>query len=168
MSIGMYQLLVPSTLRTLTNLRAILSKAAAHCEAKKIDPQALIRYRLFPDMLPFTFQVQVACDIPKGCVARLAGVEAPKFEDNEQTFAELEARIEKTIAFIKSVTPEQIDGTEAKAVTLKTPRGELNFEGLGYVQGFVLPNLYFHTATAYNILRHNGVELGKMDFLGKP
>lgn len=168
MSIGMHQLLVPPTVRALGNLRAILAKAAAHCEARKIDPQALIRYRLYPDMLPLTFQIQVACDITKGAVARLAGVEVPKFEDNEQSFAELEARIEKTLAFIKTLGPAPIDGTEAKAIVLKTPRGEMNFEGLGYVQGFVLPNLYFHVATAYNILRHNGVELGKMDFLGKP
>lgn len=168
MSIGMYQLAVPTLLRALSNLRAVLAKADAHCAAKKIDPLVLTRYRLFPDMLPLTFQVQVACDMSKGCVARLSGVEAPKFEDNEQSFAELDERIERTIAFVKSVSPGQIDGTEAKAITLKTPLGELNFEGLNYVQSFVLANLYFHSATVYNILRHNGVELGKMDFLGKP
>lgn len=168
MSIGMYQLAIPPIVRALENLRHLLSKAAAHCEARKIDPAALIQFRLYPDMRPLTFQVQVACDMAKGCVSRLAGVEAPKFEDNEQSFADLESRIERTLAFVRGVTAEQIDGSECKAVTLKTPRGELNFQGLGYVQGFVLPNVYFHTATAYNILRHNGVEIGKMDYLGKP
>lgn len=168
MSVGMFQLVVPSTLRTLTNLRAILAKAAAHCETRKIDPLVLTRYRLFPDMLPLTFQIQVACDIPKGAIARLAGVEAPKLEDKEQSFGELQERIDKTISFIQTVSASQVDGTETKPITLKTPRGDLNFEGLSYVQGFVLPNLYFHATTAYNILRHNGVELGKMDFLGKP
>jgi hypothetical protein len=168
MSIGMYQLAIPPVIRALENLRHLLSRGAAHCEARKIDPAALIQYRLFPDMRPLTFQVQVACDMGKGCVARLAGVEAPKFEDNEQTFADLESRIERTVAFLRGVSASQIDGTEDKAVTLKTPRGDLNFQGLGYVQGFVLPNVYFHCTTAYNILRHNGVEVGKMDFLGKP
>lgn len=168
MTIGMYQLAVPSLQRALTNLRAVLAKAAAHCEEKKIDATVLTRYRLYPDMLPLTFQVQVACDMSKGCVSRLSGLDAPKFEDNEQTFAELDARIEKTLAFIKSASPAQINGTETKAVTLKTPRGDLNFEGLSYVQAFVLPNIYFHCTTAYNILRHNGIELGKMDYLGRP
>ena len=168
MSIGMYQLAIPPIVRALENLRHLLSKGAAHCEARKIEPAALIHFRLFPDMRPLTFQVQVACDMAKGCVARLAGLEAPKFEDNEQTFADLESRIERTLAFVRTATAAQIDGTESKAVTLKTPRGDLNFEGLSYVQGFVLPNVYFHTTTAYNILRHNGVEVGKMDFLGKP
>jgi uncharacterized protein len=167
MSIGMYQLTIPPVMRALENLRHILSKGAAHCEARKLDPAALIQFRLFPDMRPLTFQVQVACDMAKGCVARLAGVEAPKFEDDEQSFADLESRIDRTLAFVRGVSAAQIDGTEDKPVTLKTPRGDLNFQGLGYVQGFVLPNVYFHCTTAYNILRHNGVEIGKMDFLGK-
>jgi uncharacterized protein len=168
MSIGMYQASVPPLVRTLTNLRHILSKGAAHCEARKIDAAALVGFRLYPDMRPLSFQIQVACDMSKGCVARLSGLEAPKFEDNEQTFAEFDARIEKTLAFIQSASAAQIDGTETKLVVLKTPRGELAFEGLSYVQGFVLPNVYFHVTTAYNILRHNGVELGKFDYLGKP
>lgn len=168
MPISMYDLTVPSLVRILTNLRGLLDKAAAHAEAKKVDPLALTRFRLYPDMLPFTFQVQVACDMSKGCVARLAGLEAPKFDDSEQTFAELSARIDKTLDFVRSARREQIEGTESKAVTLKSPRGDLNFDGQTYVQFFVLPNIYFHAATAYNILRHNGVEIGKMDFLGKP
>lgn len=168
MSIGMYQLAIPPVVRALENLRHILARGAAHCETRKIDPSALIQFRLYPDMRPLTFQVQVACDMAKGCVARLSGAEAPRFEDNEQTFADLESRIERTLAFVRATRAEQIDGTEEKPVTLKTPRGDLNFQGLTYVQGFVLPNVYFHCATAYNILRHNGVEIGKMDFLGKP
>jgi len=168
MSIGMYQASVPPIVRALENLRHLLSKASAHCEARKIDPAALIQYRLFPDMRPLTFQVQVACDMAKGCVSRLSGVDAPKFEDNEQSFADLESRIERTVAFVRSVTASQVDGSEEKPVTLKTPRGDMNFVGLSYLQGFVLPNVYFHCTTAYNILRHNGVEIGKMDFLGKP
>lgn len=168
MSIGMYQLAIPPVVRALENLRHILARGAAHCEARKIDPSALIQFRLYPDMRPLTFQVQVACDMAKGCVARLSGAEAPKFEDNEQTFADLESRIDRTLAYLRGTKAEQIDGTEEKPVTLKTPRGDLNFQGLAYVQGFVLPNVYFHTATAYNILRHNGVEIGKMDYLGKP
>lgn len=168
MSIGMYQLAIPPVVRALENLRHILARGAAHCEARKIDPSALIQFRLYPDMRPLTFQVQVACDMAKGCVARLSGGEAPKFEDNEQTFADLESRIDRTLAYLRGIKAEQIDDTEEKPVTLKTPRGDLNFQGLAYVQGFVLPNVYFHCATAYNILRHNGVEVGKMDFLGKP
>ena len=168
MSIGMYQLAIPPVVRALENLRHILTKGAAHCEARKIDPAALVQFRLYPDMRPLTFQVQVACDMAKGCVARLSGVEAPRFEDTEQTFKDLDSRIERTLAFLRSVSASQMDGSEDKAVTLKTPRGDLNFQGLGYVQDFVLPNVYFHCTTAYNILRHNGVEIGKMDFLGKP
>ncbi len=168
MSIGMYQASVPPIVRALENLRHLLSKASAHCEARKILPAALIQYRLFPDMRPLTFQVQVACDIAKGCVSRLSGVDVPKFEDTEQTFADLESRIDRTVAFVRSVPASQVDGSEEKPVTLKMPRGDMNFVGLSYLQGFVLPNVYFHCTTAYNILRHNGVEIGKTDFLGKP
>lgn len=167
MSLSMYQQSVPVLVRSLGNLRAFLAKAAAHCEARKIDPLALTSFRLYPDMFPMSRQVQIACDISKGCVARLSGVNAPVFEDTERTFAELDARIEKTLAYVRSVPADQIDGTEGKAIVIKTPRGDLNFEGQGYVQNFVLPNVYFHSATAYSILRHNGVEIGKMDFLGQ-
>lgn len=167
-TLTMYSASVPVLMRALGNLRHLLAKASAHCEARKIDPATLIGFRLFPDMRAFSFQVQVACDMSKGCIARLSGTEAPKFEDNEQSFADFDARIEKTLSYIKSVAPSLIDGTEGKPIVMKTPRGELNFEGLSYLQNFVLPNVYFHIATAYNILRHNGVEIGKMDFLGKP
>jgi len=168
MSLGMYQSSIPALVRALGNLRNILIKAAAHCEAKKIDPAALIGFRLFPDMLPLASQVRIACDMSKGCVARLGGVEAPKFEDNETTFAQLDARIEKTLAFLATATPAMIDGSETRTVTIKTPRGDLNYEGQTYLQFFLLPNVYFHCTTAYNILRHNGLEIGKFDFIGAP
>lgn len=167
MSLSMYQQSVPVLVRALGNLRAFLAKGAAHCEAKKLDPFALTSFRLYPDMFPMSRQVQIACDISKGCVARLSGATAPVFEDTERTFAELDARIEKTLAFVRSIPADQIDGTENKAVVIKTPFRDLNFEGQDYVQKFVLPNVYFHSATAYNILRHNGVDVGKMDFLGQ-
>lgn len=167
MPLSMYTLSIPPVLRSLSNLRALLDKAAAHAEANKIDPLALTSFRLYPDMLPLRSQVQIACDVAKGCAARLSGVDAPKFDDNEHTFAELQARIDKTVDFIGSVKAEQIDGTETKPIVLKTPFGERHFEGLGFAQSFVLPNVYFHCATAYNILRHNGVVLGKLDFLGR-
>ena len=151
----------------LRNLSTLLDKAQAHCEAKKIDPLALTGYRLFPDMFPMTRQVQIACDTAKGAVARLAGVEIPKHEDSEQTFGELKVRIAKTIDFIESVKPERIDGTEDKEIVLPMRSGERRFSGLQYLLGFAYPNFYFHVTTAYNILRHNGVEIGKMDFIGK-
>lgn len=166
MSLGMYASSVPAILRALGNLRAVLAKGAAHCEARKIDPAVLVGSRLYPDMLPLASQVRIACDIGKGCVARLSGVDAPKFEDTETTFAELDARIAKTLDFVKSATAAQIDGSESKSVVLKTPRGDMPFTGEDYLRFFVLPNVYFHCTTAYNILRHNGVELGKLDFLG--
>ncbi|TDU30744.1 hypothetical protein DFR24_0098 [Panacagrimonas perspica] len=168
MSLGMYQSSIPALVRALGNLRQILAKAASHCEAKKIDPAVLIGFRLFPDMLPLASQVRIAGDMAKGSAARLGGLEVPKFEDNETTFAELDARIDKTLAFLATVTPAQIDGSEKRTVTIKTPRGDLNFEGQSYLQFFLLPNVYFHCTTAYNILRHNGVEIGKMDFIGAP
>lgn len=167
MSLSMYTASVPAFVRVLGNLRAILEKAAAHAEARKLDPAALISFRLYPDMFPLSRQVQIATDMTKGCVARLADAEMPKYEDNETSFAELIARVDQTLSFIKGFKPEQIDGSEDKAIQLKSPRGELNFSGQQYLQFFVLPNLYFHAATAYNILRHNGVELGKQDFLGR-
>jgi len=168
MSISMYQVSVPVFVRALSNLRAILEKGEAHAEAKKFKPEVLLNDRLAPDMHPLTRQVQIATDQVKGCAARLAGVEVPKFEDNEASFEDLYARIDKTVAFIKSLKPEQIDGSENKDVSLPTPRGPLEFKGQPYLLFFVHPNLYFHCTTAYAILRHNGVELGKMDFIGKP
>ena len=167
MSMSMYQAGVPAILHYLSTLSAIIDKAAAHCAARKIDPTVLVNFRLAPDMLPFSRQVQIASDVVKGGAARLAGVEMPSFPDTEATFDELKARIAKTGAFVKSVTPAQIDGTEAKEITLKSPNGELKFAGNQYLTGFVLPNFYFHVTMAYAILRHCGVEIGKNDFLGR-
>jgi hypothetical protein len=168
MIISMYQASVPRFISILTNLSAILDKAHAHVEARKIDPAALTTYRLFPDMLPMTRQVQIACDAAKGAVARLAGVDVPKHEDTEQTFAELKARIAKTIEFVQSIKPVQLDGTEDKDITLKLGGKDTTFKGMQYLLGNALPNCYFHVTTTYNILRHNGVEIGKRDYLGNP
>ena len=166
MTISMHQASAPRFANTLRNLSAILDKAQAHCEAKKIEPAALTQARLFPDMFPFTRQVQIACDTAKGAVARLAGVEVPKHEDTEQTFAELQARIAKTIDFVQSVGAAKVDGSESREVVLKMRGGEVKFTGQQYLLGHAWPNFYFHVTTAYNILRHNGVELGKRDFIG--
>jgi uncharacterized protein len=168
MTISMYQASVPSLVRSLTNLVAILEKGAAHAEAKKIDPAVLINSRLYPDMLPLVRQVQIASDIARRGVARLAGLEAPKMEDTETSFAELVDRLQKTTAYLETLTSEQIDGSEAKSISLPMGKDTLTLAGLPYLLAFVLPNVYFHVTTAYNILRHNGVELGKIDFLGKP
>jgi len=164
----MYQASAPRFANILRNLAAILDKAEAHCAAKKIDPAAITTARLYPDMFAFTRQVQIACDSAKGAVARLAGVEIPKHEDTEQTFAELKARIAKTIDFLESVSASKIDGSEEKEVVLQMRSGERRFKGLQYLLGHAYPNFYFHVTTAYNILRHNGVEIGKADFIGKP
>jgi len=168
MSISMYLASGQPTIRTLTNLRAILEKAAAHAEAREIDPSVLVNARLYPDMLPLSAQVQIATDNAKGSVSRLAGLEPPKYEDNETTLAELVARLDKTIALLKTFRPEQIDGSEDKTITLKVPNRTLTFKGMPYLLEYALPNIYFHVVTAYAILRHNGVELGKMDYMGKP
>jgi hypothetical protein len=163
----MYQASAPRFVNMLNNLAALLDKAQAHTEAKKLDPAALTTFRLYPDMFPLARQVQIACDTAKGAVARLAGLEIPKHEDTEQTLAELKARIAKTVAFIESVKPAQVDGSEAKEIVMKMRAGEVRFEGLQYLMAFAYPNFYFHVTTAYAILRHNGVEVGKRDFLGK-
>ena len=167
MSISMYQATVPSFIRALSNLSAVLGKGAAHAEARKIDPAVLLNSRLYPDMFPLVRQVQIASDMVKGGAARLAGVEPPPYADTETSFAELQARIERTIEFMKTLKPEQIDGSETRAIALVNRLGTLNFTGIEYLNAFVLPNLYFHSAMAYNILRHSGVELGKQDFLGR-
>lgn len=168
MSITMYDATIPPLRRALTNLLHILDKAAGHAEKQNIDPAVLVNMRLFPDMFPLARQVQIATDVAKGCAARLAGLEPPKYEDNEQSFPELKARVEKTLAFLDSVAPDQIAGSETRTVTLKVGKDTLTFQGLGYLQHFVLPNVYFHVTTTYAILRHCGVELGKRDFLGSP
>jgi len=166
MSISMYQASAPRFARLLRNLSAILAKAQAHADAKKLDAAALTGYRLFPDMFPLTRQVQIACDTAKGAVARLAGMEPPKHEDTEQSFADLQARIAKTLDFVESVKADKIDGSETREVVLKMRAGELRLKGLDYLLSHAYPNFYFHVTTAYNILRHNGVEIGKRDFVG--
>jgi len=167
MNISMYQASAPRFARMLRNLSALLDHGQAYCEAKKIEPGVITGARLYPDMYPLTRQVQIACDTAKGAVARLAAVEAPKHEDTEQTFAELKGRIAKTVDFIESVKAEKIDGAEDREIVLKMRSGERKFNGLQYLLGFAYPNFYFHVTTAYNILRHNGVEIGKTDFIGK-
>ncbi|OGI66371.1 MAG: hypothetical protein A2W18_13395 [Candidatus Muproteobacteria bacterium RBG_16_60_9] len=167
MNISMYQSSVPVFVRMLNNLAEILKKAAAHAETKKIDPAVLLQTRLYPDMFALARQVQIATDTAKGCAARLAGVEPPRYEDKESSFPELLARIDKTIAYAKSIKPDQIDGSEDRPIVLKVRDQSINFTGLAYLLNFALPNFYFHVATAYDLLRHNGVELGKQDFLGR-
>lgn len=167
MNISMYNASIPVMIKMLGNLETILDKAIAHAAARKIDDAAFVEARLFPDMFTFARQIRVATDMAKGAGARLAGVEIPKFEDNEKTLAELKARLRKAVDFLKTLTPAQIDGTEDKAITLTAGKNTFNFKGLDYVNAWVLPNFYFHVTTAYNLLRHGGVEIGKMDFLGK-
>jgi uncharacterized protein len=164
----MYQASAPRFVNALRNLSAILDKAQAHAEGKKIDQAALTNFRLYPDMFPMKRQVQIACDTAKGAVARLAGVEVPKHEDTEETFAELKARIAKTIAFVESIKSTQIDGSEEKNIHLKLGPREVDYKGMQYLLGHALPNFYFHVTTAYDILRHNGVELAKRDYLANP
>lgn len=166
MTLGMYAATVPMLKTLLTALSGVLDKGAAFAQAKKIDETVLTGDRLAPDMFALARQVQVATDQAKGGVARLAGVEIPAYEDNEKTFAELKARIAKTVAFIDSIKPAQIDGGEEREVVLKMRAGETRMKGQRYLFGYVIPNVLFHCTTAYNILRHNGVEVGKKDFLG--
>ena len=168
MKISMHQASAPRFANTLKNLSAILDKAQAHADAKKLDPKVFTAARLYPDMFPMARQVQAACDTAKGAVARLAGVAIPAHEDTEQTFEELKARIAKTIAFIQTVQPAQIDGSEEREVVLKMRSGEIKFKGMQYLLGHALPNFYFHVTTAYDLLRHNGVEVGKRDYIGTP
>ncbi len=168
MNISMYQASVPRFANMLGNLGGILDKAAAHAAAKKIDPAVLLASRLYPDMFALARQVQIACDNAKGAVARLAALEVPKHEDTEKTFDELQARIAKTVAFVNSVRPEQIDGSEDRNIRLKLGRHEVDWKGMQYLLGFALPNFYFHVMAAYAILRHDGVELGKQDYIGSP
>ena len=166
MSASMFTASVPVYTQFLTALSAILKKAAAHAEAKKIDPSVLINARLSPDMFALARQVQIATDHAKGSLARLAGVEIPSYADTEATFDELEARIQKTLAFVKTFKPEQIDGTEGKEIVLTFGTQKFPFNGQTYLIQFALPNFYFHTTMAYAILRENGVEIGKRDFMG--
>ena len=166
MTISMYQASVPYFLQLLGSLKKLLARGAAHAEQRNFDPMVLFNARLAPDMLPLVKQVQIASDNAKGCVARLAGIDPPKFDDTEATYAQLTERIDKTVAFLKTVKAEQVDGSEGRDIVLKFPNNTFEFKGLGYLTGFAIPNFTFHVVTAYNILRHNGVEIGKRDFLG--
>ena len=166
MSLSIYQISVPVFIRMLGNLSAILAKAEAHAQARSIEPTVLLNARLAPDMFPLARQVQIASDAAKGCAARLAGVEIPSYADEEKSFADLQARIAKTVDYLKGFKPEQFEGAENRDIHIKTPSRELQFKGLDFLLGFANANFYFHVTTTYAILRHNGVELGKMDFLG--
>jgi hypothetical protein len=164
----MYTTSVPALRQILGSLDAIMKKAEAHAEAKKIQPAVLLQARLFPDMFPFIRQVQIACDFAKGIAARLAGAEVPVHEDNEQTFEDLHARVAKVLAFIDSVDAAKFEGSEGREIVLRpgTPR-EQKLSGQAFLVNYALPQFYFHVTTAYAILRHNGVEIGKMDYVGK-
>jgi hypothetical protein len=166
MSLSMYQASAPVFLKNLTAMAKILTKAKEHVEAKKIDEQAFIQARLFPDMLAFPKQIQIAADAAKFAVARLAGVDAPSFEDNETTFDQLLDRVNKTIAFIETINPEQIDGSEDKDINLVRAGNPVTFKGQPYLLEQTYPNFYFHLTVAYALLRQGGVEIGKLDFLG--
>lgn len=162
----MYDITIPPLKRILTNLSAVLKKGEHHADAKKIDHSIFLNARLAPDMYPLIHQVQIATDMSKGAAARLAGVEIPKYEDNETTFADLQARITKTLAFMDSIKPAQLEGSENRDIVITVRKTNLTFKGQIYLLNWVNPNVYFHVTTAYNILRHHGVELGKMDYLG--
>ena len=166
MSISMYQASIPVFLHTLDNLSNILKKAASHAEQRKIDPSVLLASRLYPDMFPLLRQVQIAADLAKGASARLAGIERPVHEDNETTFDDLQARIEKTRAFLGTLTSHQIDGSEERPITLTIRGKDFQFAGQPYLLQFALPNFYFHVTISYAILRHCGVALDKPDFIG--
>ncbi len=166
MQITMFRASVPVFTRNLKNLIAILGKAEVWATEKKIEQSVLLNYRLAPDMFTFTRQVQIATDMTKGCVSRLAGVDIPSYDDKEATFGELIARLNKCIDYINSITPGQIDGSERKVITLKRPTGDVVYEGLPYLLEYVQPNVYFHCVTAYAILRHCGMPLSKTDFIG--
>ena len=167
MALSMYQASVPVFVKTLGNLAAILDKAASFAAAKKVDQSVLLGYRLAPDMLNLARQVQIATDHAKGTPAWLAGMEPPSYEDTEASFAELKARIDKTIAFLGTLKPAQVDGSEEREITLKMRSSTFSYKGQPYLLHFALPNFFFHVTTAYNILRHCGVELGKKDYIGQ-
>jgi hypothetical protein len=166
MTISMYQASIPVFIGSLKNLKTVLAKGAAFAAAKKIDESVLLNSRLAPDMFSLTRQVQIAADFAKGCSARLAGQDVPKWDDTEKSFADLAARIDKTIAFVSAIGSAQVDGQEERDITITVAGNPMQFKGLPYLVHFAMPNFYFHMTTAYAILRHNGVEIGKGDFLG--
>ena len=165
MSISMYQASIPHFILMLGNLSSILDKTSAHAEAKKIDQAVFINARLAPDMYPLSQQIQIAADMAKACAARLAGIEVPRYEDNETTLAEFKARIAKTIAFLQSVNVDQINGSDRRTVTIKMHDKEAVYSGQHYLLDIIIPHFYFHVTTAYAILRHHGVGLGKSDYI---
>lgn len=166
MSISMYTVSVPVLRQILTSLAAILAKAESHVDTKKLEPDALLQARLFPDMFPLLRQVQLATDFAKGIAARLGGVDVPRYDDVEQDFAGLQARLEKTLAFLDSVPREAIDAGAERDITIGTGANHRQFKGQAYLLHYALPNFYFHATTAYDILRHNGIDIGKRDFVG--
>jgi hypothetical protein len=166
MTVSMHAISVPVFSKTLGNLAAILDKAAAHAQAKKIDPAVLLGARLFPDMFALSRQVQLATDFAKGAVARLAGQEPPKYEDSETTIEQLQARIARTLEYLQAIHTAQLEGAETREISLKIRDTVQKHAGLPYLVHIALPNFFFHATTAYDILRHNGVELGKRDFIG--
>lgn len=166
MAFTIYDACIPPMIRSLENLSKVLDKAVSQAKTEDRDLKDLLEARLAPDMYPFPRQIQIASDSAKGCAARLAGIEPPAMPDTETTFPELQARISKTVDFLKSVKREQVDGAEDRSITLKFPQGEMKFSGRDFLTGFALPNFYFHVTTAYDILRHKGINIGKMDFLG--
>lgn len=167
MKISMYEASIPTFLHTLNSLKAILEKGNAHAEARKFDPNLLAATRLTADMLPLTRQIQIASDAAKGAAARLTGIDPPKFEDNETTVADLIARIGKTIDYLQGFKPEQFEGSDERTITIQTPRQTFTFPGLIFLRHWAIPNFFFHVTTAYNLLRSNGVEIGKADYLGR-
>jgi hypothetical protein len=166
MSLNFYDASIPLLVRGLHNLSAILAKGKSYAEARAIEPSVLVGSRLAADMFPLSRQIQIATDTAKGCAARLAGLEIPAYEDTEATFDELEQRIAKTLAFLETITPQHLEGAAQREIQLKLRGREVTFTAQAYLFTFVLPNFYFHITTAYGILRHNGVELGKSDYLG--
>lgn len=167
MAISMYQITVPVFKRFLDNLDAILKKGEEFAKSKDIAPEVLLNSRLAPDMFPLSRQIQIACDLSRRCVERLAGLDVASTDDNEKTFAEFHDRINNTVAFLEAVKPEQLEASEDRMVTIKMRDGDHECTGLDMALFFSIPNVYFHVTTAYNILRHNGVELGKKDYIGK-
>jgi hypothetical protein len=165
---GIYEASIPPLIRGLENLSKILDKAVAQAKSEDRDLNSLLEGRLAPDMFPFTRQVQVVSDTAKGCGARLTGAEPPSYPDEEKTFPELQQRIAKTVAYLKTLRPEQFEGADVRTVTLKFPNSSMSFSGRDYLTNFVLPNFYFHMTAAYAILRHDGINIGKMDYLGPP
>ena len=166
MTVAVYDISIPALSRGLTNLSAILDKAAAHAAAKKYDSIVLAQSRIYPDMHPLTRQVQIACDTAKGAAARLANVDVPKHEDTETTLDELKQRIAKTLDFLKTLTAAQVNSAESRTIEIKFPNGAWKFTAVSYITDFVLPNFYFHVSMVYALLRKSGVEIGKTDFLG--